>query len=99
MTVKRRIQELRKEDIKSLVEEIQKTLAVVTIISPYKLGQETIDLLMENLPFIFTRSARVENIINESLIAGVIVKYQSRVIDLSLKKRLEDLKRDLGEGL
>lgn len=90
---------LQKSDIEFLVEEIQKSLGTLTIISPYQLSQEEIDLLLKYLPFIFAKSVKIENLLDKSLIAGVVVMYQSKVIDLSLKKRLEKLRRDLYEGL
>lgn len=90
---------LQKSDIEFLVEEIQKSLETLTIISPYKLSQEEIDLLLKYLPFIFAKNVKIENLLDKSLIAGVVVMYQSKVIDLSLKKRLEKLRRDLYEGL
>lgn len=97
------IEKIKEDEIKSLAEEIakevQKGLAKLTLISPYKLSELEIDLILKSLPFIFLSGVSIENLIDNSLIAGVVIMYHSRVIDLSLKKRLENLQRELIRGL
>jgi F0F1-type ATP synthase delta subunit len=86
-------------EVKKSIETLQKNLNSLRIISCYKLSSPEINLLLERLPFSFADGARVENLIDKSLIAGVRVEYQSKVIDLSLKKKLDDLQKDLASDL
>ncbi|NMB83699.1 F0F1 ATP synthase subunit delta [Candidatus Roizmanbacteria bacterium] len=65
------------------------------IVSPYKLEQADLESLGRNFEFIDLQ--KVENVVDESLIAGVVIKNRSKVIDLSFRGKLFNLKRYLYE--
>lgn len=62
----------------------------ITVISSYKLNETDINELYEVFPQL--RQAQVDYLVDEDLIAGFIIKIGSKVIDLSLKGRLQNLK-------
>ncbi|PIV09317.1 hypothetical protein COS31_03625 [Candidatus Roizmanbacteria bacterium CG02_land_8_20_14_3_00_36_15] len=65
------------------------------IYSAYKLDQSEVDLLTRKFPFI--DQSNLENVIDKTLIAGVVIYHHSQIIDLSLKGRLNNLEKKLYE--
>lgn len=66
-----------------------------TIYSAYKLEQEEINQIIEKFPFI--KVNLINNIIDEKILAGVRIHHQAKIIDLSLKNKLTNLKKKLYE--
>lgn len=79
--------------LKSFAEEIRKDPGDLTVVSPYPLSQSEMDSLAKDLPVL--SKVKVKNTVDPSLLAGLVIKHKSKTLDLSLRKKLEDLKREL----
>ena len=62
---------------------------VVHIVSPYLLSENEMSKLKNN--FAMLKDARIENEVDKSLVAGVVIKFGSQMIDLSIKGELREL--------
>jgi F-type H+-transporting ATPase subunit delta len=62
------------------------------VTSPYPLSDEQIAQIKDTLKQTYKRDARIDVKIDRSLLAGLIVKVGSRMIDSSLKTKLANLK-------
>lgn len=67
----------------------------VTIISSYKLSDQEITEIKDRFPFIEKKGGEVRNKVNTDLMAGLIIKFGSKVLDLTLESQLSNLERDL----
>ncbi len=65
------------------------------IYSAYKLDEEEINRIVEKFPFI--KVDLINNIIDEKILAGVRIHHGAKIIDLSLKNKLTNLKKKLYE--
>ena len=65
------------------------------IYSAYKLDTEEIDMIAKK--FTFIDKSNIENFVDRSIYAGVIIYYQDKIIDLSLKRGLNKLSKKLYE--
>lgn len=63
------------------------------IYSPYKLEGTEIDLITQKFNFIDKNN--LENIIDKTIYAGVVIYHQNKIIDLSLKNKLNSLEKKL----
>ncbi|MCA9371280.1 F0F1 ATP synthase subunit delta [Candidatus Woesebacteria bacterium] len=61
----------------------------VTIITTYRLGEDEISRITQHIPNL--SEYEVEQIIDKNIIAGIIIKTRSTMIDLSLKSELQKL--------
>ncbi len=71
--------------------------AKATIISAYKLSQSELDLIKEKIPAL--KRVELVNVIDKGIIGGIIIQHGSKVIDFSLKNRLEKLRNIMYENL
>lgn len=79
-----------KEDLKRyLKEKIKKESEKIKVVSAYKLSDQELTQVLKKFPEL--RGKDVITQVDSNLLAGVIIKYKSKVIDLSLKGRFEDL--------
>jgi len=67
----------------------------ITIYSSYKLSEEEIKAVKEKFTLPSDRS--VVNLIDEAIIAGVVVVFDGKRIDLSIKTMLKNLEKKLYE--
>ncbi|MCX7881359.1 MAG: F0F1 ATP synthase subunit delta [Patescibacteria group bacterium] len=65
----------------------------IIVFSPYKLNGEELNWLKNY--FSFNNDVVWENIVKEDLIGGLIIKIDSKIINLSLKGILDNLKKKL----
>lgn len=61
----------------------------VVVISAYALDQSELDLIHKKLPIL--EQAHIKNIVNPAIIAGIIMNFGSKTIDLSLSHELQQL--------
>ena len=91
-----KIQGYIKENLKKrLMEDLEKERGKIVIHSGYGLSDAEKNLLYEKFPQL--KGAYIEFVVNKSLIAGVIIKIGSKVIDLSLKGQLKNLQQSIYE--
>lgn len=86
----------KKKSIKTyLKKKLQEKKTKIVVISSYKMTEEEINNLLKQLPFIKDPYSKIENKVDHNLLAGVIVKFGSKVIDLTLDGKLNSLKKSL----
>lgn len=61
------------------------------IVSAYKLAEEEIKSIEQKFPFI--KGTTIENKIDESILAGIIIRSGSKIVDISLLSKLRNLKK------
>ncbi|MBI2051321.1 F0F1 ATP synthase subunit delta [Candidatus Roizmanbacteria bacterium] len=88
--------ETKLEIKKFLQEKIEEEKRKVIVRSAYPLTKEEMELIFTLLPFLTKND--LATVVDRTLIAGVIIHYGSKVLDLSVKGRLVNLKGDLYEA-
>ncbi|MBI4008738.1 F0F1 ATP synthase subunit delta [Candidatus Roizmanbacteria bacterium] len=88
-----------REELRRLFrEKIETFKEKATVISASKLGEDEKNLLFSHVPLV-SRDLNIEYIVDQSLLAGIVVKIGSKVIDLSLKGQLQNIKQKLYENI
>ncbi len=86
-----------KEDLKKFIRERwQKKQEEVTIVAPYRLSTDEISQIIEQYPQLEGR--KMTTIIDSSIIAGVIIKIGTRILDLSLANKIKNLQHLVDEA-
>lgn len=67
------------------------------IYSTYKLSDEEIKKILDKFPNL--KNFKIKNIVDKSLIAGIMIVYSDKIIDLSFKNRLKVISQKLYEQL
>lgn len=67
----------------------------LTVVSAYKLNQNELESIMKSLDVVKNNQINVENVVDQSILAGLIVKYNGYYLDLSLKSKLKDITNNL----
>ncbi len=81
-----------KEDVKKYLEtKIKEERDKTIIISSYNLSQEEIDKVLNIFPFLNKNNC--VNQIDPNILAGVVIKFKSKIIDLSFSSQLRNFKR------
>jgi hypothetical protein len=76
----------------------------VEVVSAIELDGETLDKIKEDVDRAYGFDIRIKNTVEEPIIGGLIIKIGEKVIDLSVRNKLEDIKAKLkstrlgGEG-
>lgn len=87
-----------KEELKKhFLAKIKEKNDEVTIVSAYALSKSEIEGLKKAVPVI--KSSKVNNEVDESLIAGYIIRKGSKMIDLSLQQQLRKLQQQSHEAV
>lgn len=78
-----------KKEIKSRVladlrKEKEQTVIITT---PYPLGEEGTELLYSSFPEL--KNFTIKNIIEKNIIGGMILQHKSKVIDISIRSKIE----------
>ena len=85
-----------KENLKKYLAELLKNeKEKVTVISAYTLNNDELAALYKYIPRL--KNSQINFAINENVIAGVVIKIGSKVIDLTLGGRLNNLKNYMYE--
>lgn len=87
-----------KQDLKNYIRDRlsnKSGKAYVTVVAPYEIGQQELDLLKKKIHLLENAHITVE--VDKSIMAGVVIKYGSRMIDLSLRSELQKLQHTLYE--
>ena len=85
-------------EISEIFEEIKSKhnkVLIAEVESSYKLTSDQLESLTKLLENKFKSDFKVEEVVNADLIAGIRVKVNDHVIDLSLQNKLEQMKQQL----
>lgn len=88
-------QQLKKELKEYIQDKLHQSKKTVTIVSSYPMNQNEIEGLRKQIPFL--DGVRIVNTVDESILAGVVIKFGTKMIDLSLKTELQSLKNSIYE--
>lgn len=73
-----------------------KGIAEATVTSAFKLDGQTIEAVKRYLSTTFTKDQiLIENIIDRTIIGGMIIQYEDRRLDMSVLKELQEIKKQL----
>jgi F0F1-type ATP synthase delta subunit len=86
-----------KQELHKMYKEIRERGGIVEVTAPYRLTDLEIAELKKTFPMI--RGAELILHVEPTLLAGVVIKYKSKMIDLSLKSELTNLTQLLYESL
>jgi F-type H+-transporting ATPase subunit delta len=75
-----------------MLEKQQKT-AIIT--SPVPLTPQEMDLAKRYLSKLGEPNLEIKNIVDESILSGLVIKIGDRVLDLSLKEQISKLREEL----
>ncbi|MCX7956110.1 MAG: F0F1 ATP synthase subunit delta [Patescibacteria group bacterium] len=67
------------------------------IFSTYKLSNDEVNEIVKKIPIL--KKFKIVNKINKSLIAGLLIKFADKIIDLSFKNRLKIISQNLYEQI
>ncbi len=67
------------------------------VITAYQLSNEELVKIKSMVPLL--KNLEVENVVDKTIIGGIIIQHRSSVIDLSLKSRLEKLRQSIYENI
>ena len=81
---------IKKDLEKRLKDDLTAKKSQVTIVSAYKLNSSDTAAIFKK--FLTLKKANIKYVIDESLIAGYIIKVGSKVVDISIKGQLESFK-------
>lgn len=85
-----------KEELKArLFSQVAKEKEKVFIYSTYSLSPDEITRLVSSLPDLKDRPCA--NVVDKSLLGGVIIQYGSKIIDLSIRHLLQTFQKTIHE--
>lgn len=85
-----------KEDLKHYIQnKIAHQKSIVTVVSPYTLSDAEIQTLKNSIPML--KEAEIIQEQDTDIMGGVIIKFGSKMIDLSLKSELQKLQQKIYE--
>ena len=67
----------------------------IEVISVIELDKEILNEIKENVDKKTGLDVRIKNVLDKNIIGGIVIKIGDKVIDLSIKDKLEDLKNKL----
>ncbi len=67
------------------------------VYSTYKLSNDELENLIKKIPQL--KKYQIKNIVDKSIIAGIVIKFSDKIIDLSLKNRLKIIFQKLYEQI
>lgn len=86
-----------KEDIKKFIRErLQKKQEEVTIVAPYSLSTDDLQEIIKQYPQL--ESKKLITVVDANIIAGIVIKLGSRVLDLSLANKIRNLQHLVDEA-
>lgn len=81
-----------KKDLKTyLRKKLSDTHRVVTVISTYPLSKTELSALKISVPKL--KDSVIKNEVDKEILGGLIIRYGSKMIDISLRRELQNLKK------
>jgi F0F1-type ATP synthase delta subunit len=87
--------QLKKELQTYITDRIRHSKEKVYIYAPYELGKTEIQDIKKHIPYLHDNDMEV--VVDKTVMAGVIIKFGTKMIDLSLKTELQNLKQAIYE--
>ncbi|QQG43842.1 MAG: F0F1 ATP synthase subunit delta [Candidatus Roizmanbacteria bacterium] len=90
------------DDLRNQIDKLSKEITIinikdkVTIMSPYKLGDNEMQKIKDLLPVI--KNFDIVNVVDENIYSGLIIKIGTKMIDLTLNSALQNLRKKIYEG-
>lgn len=81
-------------DFVELTNQLKRQVSI-EVISVIELDKEILDEIKENVDKKTGLDVRIKNVLDKNIIGGIVIKIGDKVIDLSIKDKLEDLKNKL----
>jgi len=82
------------KDFVELANQLKRQVSI-EVISVIELDKEILNEIKENVDKKTGLDVRIKNVLDKNIIGGIVIKIGDRVIDLSIKDKLEDLKNKL----
>ena len=82
------------KDFVELANQLKRQVSI-EVISVIQLDKEILDEIKENVDKKTGLDVRIKNVLDKNIIGGIVIKIGDKVIDLSIKDKLEDLKNKL----
>ncbi|MCL5072564.1 MAG: ATP synthase F1 subunit delta [Actinobacteria bacterium] len=82
------------KDFVELSNQLKRQVSI-EVISVIELDKEILNEIKENVDKKTGLDVRIKNILDKNIIGGIVIKIGDKVIDLSIKDKLEDLKNKL----
>ena len=87
-----------KEELKQyLLQKMHDTKKKVTVVSAYRLEKHEMDTIIHQ--FDYLEHAKIDNEVDSSILAGFVIKFGTKRIDVSLKRRIDDVNASLTKTL
>ncbi len=81
-------------DFVELTNQLKRQVSI-EVISVIELDKEILNEIKENVDKKTGLDVRIKNVLDKNIIGGIVIKIGDKVIDLSIKDKLEDLKNKL----
>ncbi|MFA6005135.1 MAG: F0F1 ATP synthase subunit delta [Patescibacteria group bacterium] len=82
-------------DIAALQELVRTNIEKVTIVSTYSLSSEEKDGIVSHLGLTSVKDMLVENIVDQSILGGIVIQMRRYYLDYSLKGTLQAISESL----
>lgn len=82
------------KDFVELANQLKRQVSI-EVISVIELDREILNEIKENVDKKTGLDVRIKNVLDKNIIGGIVIKIGDKVIDLSIKDKLEDLKNKL----
>ncbi len=82
------------KDFVELANQLKRQVSI-EVISVIELDNEILKEIKENVDKKTGLDVRIKNVLDKNIIGGIVIKIGDKVIDLSIKDKLEDLKNKL----
>jgi F-type H+-transporting ATPase subunit delta len=82
------------KDFVELANQLKRQVSI-EVISVIELNKEILNEIKENVDKKTGLDVRIKNVLDKNIIGGLVIKIGDKVIDLSIKDKLEDLKNKL----
>ena len=82
------------KDFVELANQLKRQVSI-EVISVIKLDKKILNEIKENVDKKTGLDVRIKNVLDKNIIGGLVIKIGDKVIDLSIKDKLEDLKNKL----
>ena len=88
-------QKIKEELAHYLQTRIDRGKNKAVVVSAYKLGGEELKSIQDGIPEL--KKFEIENVVDNNLLGGFIIKFNTKIIDMSLREQLKNFKKMMYE--